>query len=66
MRKNLLFLLLFIICSSTTIAQSKTARITGQVLDDSGKPLQGATISLLRQADSALFKTAVTGKDGRY
>ncbi len=56
MRKYLSFLLL--ICSLVTYAQPKSARLSGQVMDDTGKPIAGATISLLRMADSALFKTA--------
>lgn len=64
MRKYLSFLLL--ICSFVTYAQPKSARISGQVMDDTRKPIAGATISLLRMVDSALFKTAVSAKDGRF
>lgn len=64
MRKYLSIMLL--ICSLVTYAQPKSARISGQVMDDTRKPIAGATISLLRMADSALFKTAVSTKDGRF
>lgn len=60
------FSLLLLICSIVTYAQPKTARISGQVVDENQKPVAGATISLLRLADTALYKTAVTGQDGRF
>ena len=66
MRQNLNLLLLLVVCSLTSLAQSKPGRISGQVQDDAQKPIAGATITLLRYADSALFKTAVSGKEGRF
>lgn len=64
MRKYFSLLLLF--CSLITHAQNRPARISGQVIDDNRKPVAGATISLLRLADTALYKTAVSGQDGRF
>ncbi|HPH33726.1 MAG TPA: hypothetical protein PLB49_17800, partial [Chitinophagaceae bacterium] len=61
MRQNLNLLLLLVVCSLTSLAQSKPGRITGHVQDDAQKPIAGATITLLRYADSALIKTAVSG-----
>jgi hypothetical protein len=46
-------------------AQSKT-KITGLVKDETNKPLQSISVSLLKAKDSSLVKLAVTGKDGRY
>jgi len=66
MRKNLSLLLLLFVCSLTSVAQNKTGRLTGLLQDNAQKPIAGATITLLRYADSALFKTAVSGKDGRF
>lgn len=60
------FSLLLLICSTIIQAQPKPARISGQVIDDNRKPVAGATISLLRMADTALHKTAVSGQDGRF
>jgi iron complex outermembrane recepter protein len=66
MRKNFSLLLLLIVCSLISLAQSKPGRLSGQVQDDGQKPIAGATISLLRYSDTTLFKTAVSGKDGRF
>ncbi|MBI3138429.1 MAG: TonB-dependent receptor [Sphingobacteriales bacterium] len=66
MRKYLTCLLFLVSWSVAATAQSKTARLSGQVQDVSGKPLPGVTISLFRIADSSMLKTAITGKEGRY
>lgn len=41
-------------------------RITGIVNDGQGKPLAGATVSLLRAADSAVLKYDATKESGRF
>ncbi len=54
--------------SITAGAQPKIAgsKITGSVSDESGKPLDYATISLLRAKDSSLVKTSVSDPAGLY
>lgn len=66
MRKNFSLLLLLFSCSIMSFAQSKPGQLKGLVTDDTHKPIAGASISLLRYSDSSLFKTAVTGKEGRF
>lgn len=52
------------------IAQIATAqsgnRITGTIYDDLNKPLNSATVSLLKAADSSLVKVALTNASGVY
>ena len=62
-------LVTFLLCANRqTQAQTKLAgsRITGQVVDDQRKPLDFATIILLRTADSVMVKTSLTDLEGRY
>ncbi|HEX2630312.1 MAG TPA: outer membrane beta-barrel protein [Chitinophagaceae bacterium] len=64
MRKSaILFTLL--LCCCATFAQN-SGKIKGTVRDNSGKPLQSASVSLLRSTDSALVKAVATSKDGLY
>jgi predicted phage tail protein len=56
------FLFAFLINIS---AQNKT-KITGLVKDETSKPLQSISVSLLKAKDSSLVKVAVTGTDGKY
>ncbi len=66
MRKySTLFALLFI-CLLPAAAQNKNGKISGTILDASGKPLSAVTVSLLKAKDSALAKAAVTTKEGNY
>lgn len=43
-----------------------TNQISGKVIDANGKPIQSATIELLKSIDSSLIKTAITDQSGRY
>jgi hypothetical protein len=52
-----------IICCITIPA---LAQITGRVTDNTGKPLAGATVSLLQASDSLLIKQAASGADGSF
>ncbi len=65
MRKTftLLTLLLPVLWAS---AQDKTGRITGLVTDSSGKPVEFATVQLLKAGSNARVKAAVTGKQGQF
>ncbi len=47
-------------------AQAQTAKVLGSVKDEQGKALASASVSLLKAKDSALVKTAVTDKEGKY
>jgi len=62
-------LISFLVCiaiSITSIAQTKNGKISGVVTDETQKPIDGATISLLRSKDAALVKVAVSNKQGIY
>ncbi len=66
MKNALLGFLLLLGCAAVQ-AQSKTGTITGRVMDESGQPLAGATVS----ASSALavrvtVRSAPTDEDGRF
>ena len=52
----------------TAGAQTKLvkSKITGSVIDNQGKPLDFATIILLKVADSGVVKTSMTDPEGRY
>jgi len=64
--RNLFTLLTGILLSVITYSQSKTAKISGAITDESQKPLQSASVSLLRANDSSLVKIAITDKQGQY
>ncbi|ANE51150.1 outer membrane beta-barrel protein [Flavisolibacter tropicus] len=61
MRKHLL-VLLSLFSSTLLLAQ----HVSGLIHDDSGKPVSGATVSLLHIKDSSTFKFATTKDDGRF
>jgi len=48
------------------IFASVHAQVTGLVKDEQGSPIKGATITLLRAADSGIVKYAATITDGSY
>ncbi len=60
--KKILVLLVAMAISSLAMAQA----IEGKVNDESGRPLDKTTVSLLAASDSALVKINVTGEDGKY
>lgn len=57
--------LLLVLLTATTHYLA-AQQISGVIKDGSGVPLKGATISLLKAADSTLVKLAVTKWDGSY
>ena len=65
MRKLLLSGIGLIAMATTIFAQSKST-ITGTVKDNSGKPLSGITVTLLKQKDSSLVKTSITEQKGLF
>jgi hypothetical protein len=60
--RKIQLLMAVLLLSAGAFAQS----ITGVVNDNQGKPLNGATVSLLRAKDSAVLKYAATKEDGRF
>ncbi len=66
MRKYFTLCCLLFVCILHTAAQNKTGKISGAVLDASGKPLPSVTVSLLKANDSLLVKTAISSKEGVY
>ncbi|PJJ83501.1 outer membrane beta-barrel family protein [Mucilaginibacter auburnensis] len=57
-------LLLTITCTVTALAQ--TSKITGTLNDGAAKPVEFATVSLLRAADSSIVKGALSNEKGNY
>lgn len=62
MKKLILIILPLLFCAAVTNAQ----QITGNVKDDQGKALSGATVTLKKVKDSALVKLAATNAAGQY
>ncbi len=60
--RNILLLLICVSASAITFAQ----QISGNVKDDQGKDLSGATIALKRAKDSSTVKLAVSGSSGSF
>lgn len=46
--------------------RGQSGSISGRVVDDRGKAINGATVELLYAANSTMFKIKVTGADGRF
>src|ERR1700735_3332573 len=68
MKKTLTILTAFIFCLLSLVgkAQTQTGKISGTVIDENKKPVESATISVLKAADSALVKSIVSDKDGKF
>jgi iron complex outermembrane receptor protein len=62
MKKLILMMLSVIMCAAAVQAQ----KITGNVKDEQGKALSGATISLKKVTDSAVVKLGATNSTGQY
>ncbi|WP_207511618.1 outer membrane beta-barrel protein [Longitalea luteola] len=62
MKKLILLALPMLFCAAMTKAQ----QVTGNVKDDQGKALSGATVALKKIKDSALVKLAATNTAGQY
>lgn len=54
-----------IVFAMQTMAQNDT-KITGAVLDDTGQPIEAATVTVLQHPSKKLLKISTTGKDGKY
>jgi hypothetical protein len=64
--RKLFTLLVCILFSAIVFSQNKIGKISGVITDESQKPLQSVSVSLLRAKDSSLVKIAVTNKEGKY
>jgi iron complex outermembrane receptor protein len=62
-----MFTLAFVCVLFSSLASAQAnPKISGVVKDEQGKPLQSATVSLLREKDSSLAKAAITDAAGQY
>lgn len=57
---------LIILIAIQLVFSSLQAQVVGLVKDEEGKPVKGATVSLLHSKDSLLVKLAATQADGAY
>jgi iron complex outermembrane recepter protein len=62
MKKLILLALPLLLCAAIAKAQ----QVTGNVKDDQGKALSGATVALKKVKDSGLVKLAATNTSGQY
>jgi iron complex outermembrane receptor protein len=62
MRKLMLLALPLLLC----VAMSQAQNVTGNVKDDQGKSLSGASVALKKLKDSSVVKLAVTNTTGQY
>src|SRR5262245_20544643 len=58
--------ILFFLLLTATVSLAQAQQISGLAKDESGTPLSGATISLVRISDSSVVKLAVTKTNGAY
>ncbi len=66
MKQKLLLIVSVCLFSVSGINAQTVTKITGQIKDNSGKPLTSATIMLHSVKDSSLAKTAVSDSKGNY
>jgi hypothetical protein len=62
MRKLMLLALPLLLCA----AMSRAQNVTGNVKDEQGKSLSGASVALKKLKDSSVVKLAVTNSSGQY
>jgi iron complex outermembrane receptor protein len=58
------FVFFFIILGFKT--QAQTGKISGNVLDENQKPIESATVALLKEKDSSVVKNTVSDKQGKF
>ena len=66
MKKVITFLLILSFLSVKIFAQTAQNSVSGTIVNDKNKPVEAATISLMKAADSSLFKISVTDKAGKF
>jgi iron complex outermembrane receptor protein len=65
--KPLLTTILFLLfLSGYSIAQYKSASISGKIIDDKGSPVPSASVALYTLKDSSLNKIVITSNDGEF
>jgi hypothetical protein len=58
--------ILFLAFYTTILAQEKVGQIKGQVSDQAQNPIESATSTLLKAADSSIVKITATDKSGKF
>ena len=66
MKKIITILLIQSIIIIHGFAQTPQTSISGSVVDDKNKPVESATISLMKAEDSSVVKLSVTDKAGKF
>lgn len=64
--KKITSLLTAMLLTMLLYAQNKPGKISGSVTGPDKKPVEAATVQLLKATGNALVKTAITDKDGNY
>ena len=64
--KRILFSLLLLLSGLAGFSQQGKLKINGIVLETGSKPVEGATVTLMRKVDSSVVKISVSDKDGRF
>ncbi len=64
--KQKLLLLSVVILATVTHAQTRSGALSGTLSDSTGKPVEAATVQLLKAADKSLVKTAVSDRSGNF
>ncbi|PWT70914.1 MAG: TonB-dependent receptor [Bacteroidetes bacterium] len=57
---------LSILIYHSSIAQLSTGKISGIIKDNTGKPIESVSVSLLKLKDSSLVKVAITNSGGQF
>jgi iron complex outermembrane receptor protein len=68
---NKLYLIFFVLMAAVTanaqpMAAKETATVSGSLLNEQGKPMDYATVTLLRAKDSSVVKGTLTNDAGKY
>ena len=64
--KKFVTMLIAVVVATAVQAQNKPGAISGTVLNTENKPVDAATVQLLKATDKSLVKTAVTDKAGNF
>src|ERR1700744_3629766 len=67
MKKHVLFLSLFLLfLFNLAHAQTTGGKVSGSIIDENKKPLDGATVILLAAKDSAVVSSQLVNQDGSF
>jgi hypothetical protein len=64
--RKMMTLLTVLTLSIVSLAQMKTGKVTGKVIDGNTRTIESATITLLRAKDSTVVKMGVADKTGKF